>query len=156
MRVKDAELLIGKLVKFYCHNAYYTGELISIEHSKPFRANVKIKNLISHPDFYGHNSRGTFTTFPIKIHKENVIINVGNGIEIYVGEILSYKESVLNSLKKYLLKVEQHEKYYSSDKNFSSCYICSLNDSVKLKNIISKRIYDVENNIEQFYFEEEH
>lgn len=150
MRKKVAEILIGKLVLtgFMHGGARYIGVLQEVLPSKPFRANICVCAIQHYPYLYCHNTVGKFDERMILMGNSIVcqkgsIINVGNGIEVFFGDLPSYKNSLIKSLENYIDSVKYTlDEFKKTKGNYFTCYIDNLKDCQRLYDILIKRLED--------------
>lgn len=151
MKREEAEKYIGELVVTCCvKGTWYYGELIEIVPVKPFRAKVKVCGVNTYPRLYAHNTNGAFFDFEIcrsanLINNEGIIVETGNRIELYTGEQMSYKDSLIKAIKSYLEETKRNLDEFNKDSRYWTCWINNKSDCVKLHEILTNRLSELNN-----------
>lgn len=141
MKRNEAEELIGSLViTGLIKGGIYIGELLDITPSKPFRANVKIKGVLKHPELYNHNTKPLCFKRTVEVIRENEIVDTGNSIEKYEDKLISYDYSLKSALLKYLSSVEKTLSEFTKNIRFSTWYINDKEDCSTLRDILVEKI----------------
>ncbi len=141
MNRNEAEQLMGSLViTGSIKGGLYIGELVEIIPSKPFRANVKIKGVLQHPELYNHNTTPLCFKDTVTVLRENEIVNTGNSILKYEDILVSYDDSLKNALSKYLSSVENQLNGFIHDRRYSTRYINNEEDCIILRDMLVEKI----------------